>query len=86
MFNIHEAVVRFRLMMSSLKIVPQDSIFCYYNDPILEPIEIINSDLSAQTSIHSQYEYRSLFINVSLGIIQLDGGLVNAVPEQEIGM
>ena len=27
MFSIHEAVVRFRLMMSSLKIVPQDSIF-----------------------------------------------------------
>ena len=49
-----------------------------HSDLILEPIEIINSDLSAQTSLSIHNMNIDLYSSSLLGIIQLDGGLVNA--------
>lgn len=49
-----------------------------HSDLTLEPIEIINSDLSAQTSLSIHNMNIDIYSSSLLGIIQLDGGQVNA--------
>ena len=75
MFNIHEAVVRFHIdIIENCNDGIQSSWlqFIYFDDRDYQ------QDLSAQTSLSIHNMNIDLYSSSLLGIIQLDGGLVNA--------